>query len=550
MLPALLALLLAGLVQARPTSAEAQATPIAVAVLPFTELRRPTADAWLPRFLRERVTAALRRAPQSAVPDPDAATQWARILGLDSAAAVTAAHLERMGVQAAIQATTQTVLGLVEVRLAVVTPAGPVPDGSAQTLRLRLAAEPPHHFLERLLGVVQDALPAAGRLVGTDPAPPTDWEAVQDLYTLLGTPVVAADPSGRPPLIAKLRAWEDHPTLGGRARAALARLHLEQALLHLPQGAGRAHLLAAGLTHATAALAADPRDTARQALKAALHHFLRQDFEARAEASVARIRNPLEALAFAVLALSAGLSTGEANEQLKRALAVHPYLRGAARPRGSAPYLGGVLEPALQRWDELRARNRVVRAADGTEALRRAIARFEAKDWDEARRLFRQAGEASQGGHTPWLYLARIDLEQGRVDQALAALRTLAAEYPLEPELLHHLGVAYARAGDPDAARKLFRRVLEERPQHGPTLYRLGIAEMDAGNWQDALRALRAFLQGEPEHARAWLRLGTVQMRLRNWDAAESALERALELEPGSEDAQRRLTQVRNRRAR
>lgn len=530
---------------ARPVRAAPLTPPFGVAVVPFADRRHPDGPAWLGHFLSERIAKALLRARQVAVLPLETAALWQRTLGLRTDAPLTDAQLGRMGVQVVVQGTTQEVLALAELQLHVRTADGELLPGERGTLRFALADEPPGQVLGRVLGRVEAALLPDAHLA--EPHPPPDWKGVETLYTLLATPVVPGDRGVRPGLIARLKPLVDTPGLGGRAHEALASLLMEQALLYLPQGAGQQLMLGEALQHATAAAAGDPTDTHRQALQAELHFFLKRDYEAKTEASIARIHNPLEPLAFVVLGLVAGLSTGEANETLGRALQIDPFLRTAARPAGSAPFQGGLLEDSFRTWEDLRARGGLATHEDYAQLLANAIAHFDRKEWDDAERLFRQAAQREDNDYTPWLYLNRILLELGHPAEAVPGLRRLAQDNPQEADILYFLGVALEDSGEPAAAADAYRKALIERPHDTRSQYRLATAEIAQRHWAEALRALRDVLHEEPENAEAWLKLGTVHMEQQDWPAARDALQRAVELEPGLQEARTRLEQVQKR---
>lgn len=542
---ALLALLVLGVLLAplRAARAAPPPTPFAAAVLPFEDRRHPGQPSWLGHYLRERIAKALLRAPQAAVLGLDAAAQWQRTLGIAPTAPLTAAQLERMGVHVVVQGATHTVLGLAEIELHIRTAADDLLAGDAGRFRVNLAEEFPGTVLRRVLEALQGALLPEGSL--HEPRAPADWQAVQSLYALLAEPIPAGDRGARPARVARLQPWLEHPALGGRVHEALATLLLEQALLYQPEGAARQQMLGGALRHATAALQADPQDTHRQALKGELHYFLEQYHEAKTEASIARIRNPLEGLAFVVLALVEGLSTGAAHEYLQRALAVEPFLRTEARARGSAPYQGGILEASFRTWDELRARGGLARRQDYPQILSDAIAAFDNADWEEAERLFREAAQKEEGHHVPWLYLSRILMEIGHAGEAVAPLRRLAREYPQEADVQHYLGVALLESGDAATAAAAFSRALALRPDDARSHFHLAQARMELERWPEAMRSLRAVLHADPERAEAWLRLAEVHMRLEDWPAAEEALERVLNLAPGTPEARQRLAAVR-----
>ena len=542
-LPAILATAAVSPIQAAAPAAPS--TPFALAVVPFEDLRSPGQEAWLGRFLRESIAKSFLRVPQISVLGLDAAAQWQRKLGLRGSDAVEAESLRRMGIDVLILGSTQQVLRLAEIKLRVVGPRGDLLPETVHLLRADLAGGSPGALQGRVLQVLHRLLvPAAMPAL---PPPPERWGAVESLFTALGEAPPPSGRSARPALIARLRPLSDDLALGGRAHEALALLHLEQALLHTQSPAQCHALLARALEHAATALDADRRDTERQALKGEIHYFLKQDEEAKGHASIARIKNPLNGLAFIVLGLVAGLSTGESVEQFKRAFAVHPYLRRASRPIGSSPFQSGILEPYFQRWDQLHASQGGPLPANYENLLTEGIAHFELQQWDAAERLLQQAAELEEGDPRPWLYLYRLLIETGRAGEAVQPLRQLSAENPQQADILHYLGVALQSGGEHAQAREAFRKALVERPNDSRSVYHLATADIALGRWEDALGSLRTLLHEQPEHAQGWLQLGIVQAQLKDWEAAEGALERALAIDPNLPDAQRRLERLRRR---
>lgn len=547
-LPAILATAAPSPMQAAAPAAPP--TPFALAVTPFEDLRSPGQEAWLGRFLRESIAKSFLRVPQISVLGLDAAAQWQHKLGLRGTDAVEAESLHRMGIDVLILGSTQRVLRLAEIKLRVVSARGDLLPETVHLLRADLAGGSPGALQGRVLQVLHRLLaPAAMPAL---PPPPERWGEVESLFTALGEAPPPGDRSARPALIARLRPLSDDLALGGRAHEALALLHLEQALLHAQSPARRHALLAQALEHAATALGADRRDTERQALKGEIHYFLKQDEEAKAHASIARIKNPLNGLAFIVLGLVAGLSTGESVEQFKRAFAVHPYLRRASRPIGSSPFQSGILEPYFQKWEQLHASRITWNGGDPLPAnyenlLTEGIAHFELQQWDAAEPLLQQAAELEEGDHRPWLYLYRLLIETGRAGEAVQLLRQLSAENPQQADILHYLGVALQSGGEHAQAREAFRKALVERPNDPRSVYHLATADIALGRWEDARGSLRTLLHEQPEHALGWLQMGIVQAQLKDWEAAEGALERALAIDPNLPDAQRRLERLRRR---
>ena len=158
-------------------------------------------------------------------------------------------------------------------------------------------------------------------------------------------------------------------------------------------------------------------------------------------------------------------------------------------------------------------------------------------------------------------------LQQGQLEQAAAACRSVLAALPDHPAATHLLGLALARLGDPAAGETLLRRSLSLQPANhefrvnfGNVLRRLGrLSEAEAeyraalarfpgarkarhqlaltlddlGRPAEAEAEARRSLAAEPGEAEGWSLLGYVLANQERLLEAEQAYRRALELTPG-----------------
>ena len=548
MMRALLPLLMWGLLlPSLPDQATAKPrkAPYAAAVLPFEDNRNPGRPDWLGRYLWEAVHARLLRAPRSAVLPLETSYMWARKLAGTGQAVPSPAFLKKMGVDVALAGSTQVVLSLGNVNLRLVGLEGDLVPPAALEFHIRLERDPPASVLRRIMTALRAGLEIAeGR--GMPPLPET-WPEVEKVYTLLERIPVANAEGARPRLIARLEPLMDHPTLGGRVRQALALMHLEQAMLHAAKGRRRRAMLRKALAHINAALTADPLDLSRQTLKGEIHYFLGDFFEAKTEASIARIKNPLNALAFVVLGLVSGISTGEATENFKRALAMDPFLRQSERPPGSPPFQGGLLEPYFVKWEELRARNQHLGRPEYQELLAQGIELFELGNWEAANEALRNAVKLEEGDYTPWLYLYRIMVETGAAEDAVPLLRQLAQENPYQTEILLHMGIALKVSGEHESARNVLHRYLQEQPDDPDALYHLSAIDAGAGRWKDVLASMRSLVRLQPNRAEFRVGLGVSQEKLGDSKSALKSYSEALRLDPNNREARINLARLRGR---
>jgi len=513
--------------------------PFSVALLSFTDQRRSAGEDWLGRYLRESLTRILARVPQVAIHDPDTAPLWRARLGLRDIEKPSLEALKSLGAGVVVLGTTQQVLTLAEIRLRAVGADGDLLPNGVATWKVRLDQDSPGSVVTAMAETLGRAL------VPNVPLPQSksseDWAHVRELYGLVQHPLDSEDPAARPRRVVRMEPFLSEPQLGTRAHEALARLHLEQAMLHMPEGEPRNEGLRRALNHATAAFKADPRDTWVQALKGEIHFFLREDYQARTDASVARIRNPLNALAYVVLGLGAGLSTGESVEQFNRAFRANPFLRGEDRPSGSPPYQGGLLEPSFSNWARLQAEHTRAVRPDYTAVLSKAVALFELENWEEAENQFREAAQLEQDDFVPWLYLNRILIETGRSGLAVQPLTKLAQEYPHDSGIRFHLGIALEMSGESAEALQVFKKLREEKPGDVEVLYHLAGAELFEGRWPRAKATLESLLQLDRNHREGWMRMARVSEFLKEPEQADRAYREVLRINPGDKEAQRKL---------
>lgn len=529
----LLLAVLAALPAAAPWALAAAPTRRGVVILPF-QAQRP-GGAWLAAFLGEGVRDSLHfSAARWPLLGSDAAAQWAGKLALRGLAEPAAGDLGAMGVDTAVQGTVQLVLRLVEVRLRVTLAGGPRPStatsSSTETVRFDLVRDSPAEVVGRVLTMLPAPGPGVGEL---RPAPqPASWARVEAYYRLRAQPPAISQPAAVREHMTRLDAAGAEPALRARASAAMAGWALREALLTGLAHQPKQRKLRSALQLIGEAVGREPWNTDRLAVKGEIHYFLRQDFEARSDASVARLKNPLNGLAFAVMAFTAGLSSGEATEKMTRALKVDPFLESKNRPRGEPPFQDGAVEGLIKRWRVLRARAKSRVAGMAAPLPAEAIAHFEKGRWREAAQAFGRLAEKNEYDHRPHLYLQRILIQTGRAAEAAEALKTMAIEFPQEAEIHYFLAIALQRTASYAMAEAAFRRSLEEDPSQPRYLYGLATGLMALERWEEALETLRRLLENDPRHEQGWLAYGMAQFQLKKWGAADDGFARVLQLNP------------------
>jgi predicted negative regulator of RcsB-dependent stress response len=166
----------------------------------------------------------------------------------------------------------------------------------------------------------------------------------------------------------------------------------------------------------------------------------------------------------------------DANQLLARAIqaAQAPLDPAAAKPddprRPSFPDEAARRARAVELLAELRAEYGGTGAA-AAGSIYLAGLELEAGDVEEAGRLFAEAG--GEGEHdlmqaTAWLAGLRAGREQGKGEEAVAALRAAlaAGDHPLPGDvLLHELGATLEALGRGEEARAAYQRIVDEFPR-------------------------------------------------------------------------------------
>ncbi|MCZ6645058.1 MAG: tetratricopeptide repeat protein [SAR324 cluster bacterium] len=531
---------------APPPGWTAPKAPASVAVFPFTAQRSVEKNRWLAQFLQDELTRSLMLPARLPVLGAETAALWQRKLGLRGLDGPTAPQLQEMHVEAVLHGTSQLVLQFALIRVQITGAQGGLLPGGAASLRFDLNTARPAQLLKEVLAAAVAGLFPPG--TPALPPQPERWETLWEYYALREPSSRGNAAAGLERRMARLERLTENPALVGRASVLMAEDLLKEARLRQTDGASHRKLLDAALNHARDAVTAEPWNSGALALQGEIHYFLKDDYDAKTEASIARVKNPLNGLAYAVLALAAGLSTGQANQHLQRALEVDPFLWKQNRPAGSPAFQDGVLEPLLNKWRGLRAKFAARDAGRLGPRLAAGIALFENKKWEEAEKALLEATQNDEYDHTPLLYLARIQIETGDSNAAVLQLRRLTTEFPQEAELYYYLGIALEQGEAYQEAIDAFQTSLRENPQDQRALFHIGTAAMGNGQWPRAQEALKMLLARIPGHQEGWLRYAIVNARLEQWQTAERAIGEALRLAPDAKDARQWQEKIRLRR--
>jgi tetratricopeptide (TPR) repeat protein len=121
---------------------------------------------------------------------------------------------------------------------------------------------------------------------------------------------------------------------------------------------------------------------------------------------------------------------------------------------------------------------------------------------------------------------------QGRHEEAIASLRRAVDLNPGHGVAHSNLGEALRRAGRLDEAIQSLRQAIRLRPQLAPAHNNLGIALFEQGHLREALACYQAALAIDPNYADALNNRGNALRQQGDLKTAEASLLRALELQP------------------
>jgi Flp pilus assembly protein TadD len=139
--------------------------------------------------------------------------------------------------------------------------------------------------------------------------------------------------------------------------------------------------------------------------------------------------------------------------------------------------------------------------------------------------------------------LARIksELEAGRLNDAVAALKSLLELHPDIAEAHYLLGTIFHQQGNVEDARDAFLLASAFSPSASPPRFQLGLLELAQNRFAEAVDCLREAAELAPEDAAVHNSLGTAYLQLGRITEAEQALNKALALNPGLAQAHSNL---------
>jgi arylsulfatase A-like enzyme/Tfp pilus assembly protein PilF len=133
------------------------------------------------------------------------------------------------------------------------------------------------------------------------------------------------------------------------------------------------------------------------------------------------------------------------------------------------------------------------------------------------------------------LAAARVQLDLGQVDEAIAGIRLARAEGVVNPNSFRRIGLRLAEWGRVDEALDLLQEVAEDETPE--SLNALARVLSEAGRQQEASEILKRVLTAEPDNATSYEHLGLVHLRLEQWESARETSQKAVDLDRALADA-------------
>jgi tetratricopeptide (TPR) repeat protein len=177
------------------------------------------------------------------------------------------------------------------------------------------------------------------------------------------------------------------------------------------------------------------------------------------------------------------------------------------------------------------------RRANPPEAQKGSTETAEAAPAEEAPRA-EEAGSPAERARQRQAAAQRL-AESGNKAEAVAMLRTMAAEERFDPPFFYNTGNALARLGESEAAVGAYRKaVAQRRGNYSRAQHNLGVVLTRLGRWEEAEEALSAALKLESyNYAEASYSLGRLHALKGESDLAVAEWGRTLRLKPDHTDA-------------
>jgi predicted Zn-dependent protease len=162
----------------------------------------------------------------------------------------------------------------------------------------------------------------------------------------------------------------------------------------------------------------------------------------------------------------------------------------------------------------------------------------------QAKAEFQEARDLDPAQVLPSFYIAKIDLDLGRIGQAERELDRALQRKPGEHYLLALLGEVRRQQGNAKEAVELTTKALQAGPEALPVHYYRALAWWDLKEESRALEDLDRILTSPFATVDAFLAAGRIHLHMNRLAVAETSLRKAVQLDPSRAEPHLRLAQV------
>jgi len=163
--------------------------------------------------------------------------------------------------------------------------------------------------------------------------------------------------------------------------------------------------------------------------------------------------------------------------------------------------------------------------------VHRIVFLYQGGEYVEAERLAREVLAERREMGLAWNYLAQVLLQQGKTEEAIAAMREAEQLGVARDSLLRQLGLSLAEVGRYPEALAVLEKFGDSDDKD--VLNALGLILSEAGRQGEARSTLARILEDDPRNPVAHQNLAVVALRLQEWATAKEHAERALEVNDG-----------------
>lgn len=213
----------------------------------------------------------------------------------------------------------------------------------------------------------------------------------------------------------------------------------------------------------------------------------------------------------------------------RHAIELHPYLRNAYERLGAIAVRAGDWPGAVEQYAVLAD----VEPGDLDVLLTRATAHLNNNEPELAEEQYQRALLVEPESEGPLSEAERLSAD-GRLDEAIDAVRRLVDKFPGVPDFHVHLGDLYAQAGQDSDAIAEYRRALEYHPGFLEATIKLGTQQLRRGEYVDAAQSFARAVELNDRLILAFVGLGVAQHAQGRDAEAHATFDLAASLEPNS----------------